>query len=309
MTNAGALLARPTAARPGPGADGRGAPARARRLDRTARGGLARGRLPLEPPRNRDGARDDAAVRSGRRRAQDRLERDGAHGRAACPRRSRRARARDLARARHVHLDAVRDGRSAQGRRRRGRRGRDRPSRDAARESAGRRDLRRRGVARDPTDAGPRRPRRAAAALRGEPAATGRGRRTLGAALRETGALARQRSLVVVVSDFRGERGVATCRCSSSRGTTTSSPSRSAIRASRSSRTSGSSTSSIPETGRQLRVDTRSRRLRERFAVAAAAERAEVARSFTSVGVRHVVLTTSGDWLRPLVTFLRRSRA
>ena len=63
-----------------------------------------------------------------------------------------------------------------------------------------------------------------------------------------------------------------------------------------------------PETGRQLRVDTRSRRLRERFALAAAAEREGVARAFTSVGVRHVVLTTSGDWLRPLVTFLRRSR-
>ena len=64
-----------------------------------------------------------------------------------------------------------------------------------------------------------------------------------------------------------------------------------------------------PETGRQLRVDTRSRRLRERFAVAAAAERAQLARSLTSAGVRHVVLTTSGDWLRPLVTFLRRSRS
>jgi uncharacterized protein (DUF58 family) len=64
-----------------------------------------------------------------------------------------------------------------------------------------------------------------------------------------------------------------------------------------------------PETGRQLRVDTRSRRLRERFAVAAAAERGQVARTLTSVGVRHVVLNTSGDWLRPLVSFLRRSRS
>jgi uncharacterized protein (DUF58 family) len=63
-----------------------------------------------------------------------------------------------------------------------------------------------------------------------------------------------------------------------------------------------------PETGRQLRVDTRSRRLRERFAVAASAERADVARTFGSAGVRHVVLTTSGDWLRALVVFLRRSR-
>jgi uncharacterized protein (DUF58 family) len=64
-----------------------------------------------------------------------------------------------------------------------------------------------------------------------------------------------------------------------------------------------------PETGRQLRVDTRSRRLRERFAVAAAGERAELARMLASAGVRHVVLSTKGDWLRPLVTFLRRSRA
>jgi hypothetical protein len=64
-----------------------------------------------------------------------------------------------------------------------------------------------------------------------------------------------------------------------------------------------------PETGRQLRVDTRSRRLRERFAVAAAAERSQVTRMFSSSAVRHVVLSTSGDWLRPLVTFLRRSRA
>jgi uncharacterized protein (DUF58 family) len=63
-----------------------------------------------------------------------------------------------------------------------------------------------------------------------------------------------------------------------------------------------------PETGRQLRVDTRSRRLRERFAVAATAERAEVVRTFSSAGARHVVLTTSGDWLRTLVVFLRRSR-
>ena len=65
----------------------------------------------------------------------------------------------------------------------------------------------------------------------------------------------------------------------------------------------------LASTGRQLRVDTRSRRLRERFAVAAAAERGEVASTLTSIGVRHVVLTTSGDWLRPLVAFLRRSRS
>ncbi|HWQ22694.1 MAG TPA: DUF58 domain-containing protein [Gaiellaceae bacterium] len=63
-----------------------------------------------------------------------------------------------------------------------------------------------------------------------------------------------------------------------------------------------------PETGRQVRVDTRSRALRERFAAAAAAERAQVARELARAGVRHLVLSTSGDWLRPLVAFLRRRR-
>jgi uncharacterized protein (DUF58 family) len=63
-----------------------------------------------------------------------------------------------------------------------------------------------------------------------------------------------------------------------------------------------------PETGRQLRVDTRSARLRSRFAEAASAERARIAGLLASVGVRHVVLSTQGDWLRVLAVFLRRSR-
>jgi uncharacterized protein (DUF58 family) len=57
-----------------------------------------------------------------------------------------------------------------------------------------------------------------------------------------------------------------------------------------------------------MRVDTRSRRLRDRFAAAAADERAEVARLLMSAGTRHVVLSTSGDWLRTLAVFLRRGR-
>ena len=61
-----------------------------------------------------------------------------------------------------------------------------------------------------------------------------------------------------------------------------------------------------PETGRQLRVDTRSAKLRARFAAAAAAERGEVAATLASLGVRHVVLSTEGEWLRPLTVFLRR---
>ncbi len=62
-----------------------------------------------------------------------------------------------------------------------------------------------------------------------------------------------------------------------------------------------------PETGRQLRVDTRSRRLRERFAAAASVDRDDVARELASLGVRHHVLTTSGDWLRSLAVFLKRA--
>ncbi len=61
-----------------------------------------------------------------------------------------------------------------------------------------------------------------------------------------------------------------------------------------------------PETGRQLRVDTSDRKLRERFAAAAAGERAALVSSLASAGVRHVALSTEGDWLRPLAAFLRR---
>ncbi len=60
-----------------------------------------------------------------------------------------------------------------------------------------------------------------------------------------------------------------------------------------------------PETGRQLRVDTSRRRLRERFASAAATERAELAALLQSSGADHVVLWTAGDWLRSFAGFLR----
>jgi uncharacterized protein (DUF58 family) len=63
-----------------------------------------------------------------------------------------------------------------------------------------------------------------------------------------------------------------------------------------------------PETGRRLRVDTRSAKLRERFAQAAEGERRQLARMFAELGVRHVVLSTSGDWLRNLVPFLKLGR-
>jgi uncharacterized protein (DUF58 family) len=54
------------------------------------------------------------------------------------------------------------------------------------------------------------------------------------------------------------------------------------------------------ETGREVRVDTSSARLRERFTVAAAEERASVATELRRIGVDHIVLSTAGDWLRTL---------
>lgn len=64
-----------------------------------------------------------------------------------------------------------------------------------------------------------------------------------------------------------------------------------------------------PETGRQLRVDTSSARLRERFAERAAAERRELSALLRSARAEHVVLSTEGDWLRSLAAFLRRQGA
>jgi uncharacterized protein (DUF58 family) len=140
-----------------------------------------------------------------------------------------------------------------------------------------------------------------------EPSPERSGSTSLGEAIARVGGLARQRSLVVLVSDFRGLRDwrrpllelagrhdvIAV-----------------EIRDPREEELANVGLLWLvdPETGRQLRVDTRSRRLRERFAVAARAERAQVTRALSSMGVRHVVLSTSGDWLRTLVVFLRRSR-
>ncbi len=62
------------------------------------------------------------------------------------------------------------------------------------------------------------------------------------------------------------------------------------------------------ETGREVRVDTSSRRLRHRFAEAAAADRASLATELRRLGARHLVLSTSGDWLRSLATQLRAGR-
>jgi uncharacterized protein (DUF58 family) len=132
------------------------------------------------------------------------------------------------------------------------------------------------------------------------------GATSLGEAIRRTDALARQRSFVVLVSDFRGpndwrrpllqlagRHDVMAIEIRDPREQELPN--------------AGELWLVDPETGRQLRVDTRSLKLRRRFAEAAAAERAQLAKSLASMGVRHALLTTSGDWLRELALFLRRA--
>ena len=128
----------------------------------------------------------------------------------------------------------------------------------------------------------------------------------LAVALRRLASVARQRALVVVVSDFRGPRDW--------RRPLLDLAGRHAVLAVeiRDPREQELAPAGVlhlvdPETGRRLRVDTGDARLRARFAEAAATERREVARELASVGVGHVVLSTEGDWLRPLAFHLRRS--
>ena len=128
---------------------------------------------------------------------------------------------------------------------------------------------------------------------------------SVGEALRRVTGLARQRAHVVVVSDFRGPRDWRRPLLTlAGRHQVVAVE----IRDPREQELPrlGELRLVDPETGRQLRVDTSSERLRTRFAAAAADERRAVAAEIASAGVRHVVLSTEGDWLRTLTTFLRR---
>jgi uncharacterized protein (DUF58 family) len=144
------------------------------------------------------------------------------------------------------------------------------------------------------------------ATLRDEHEAPHNGSAPLAAALRHTAAIARQRALVAVVSDFRGpidwrhplldlagRHDVVAVEIRDPR--------------EQSLPDLGELYLVDPETGRQVRVNTRDAKLRARFEAAAEGERQAVTRAITSTGARHVVLSTSGDWLRPLAGFLRRT--
>jgi uncharacterized protein (DUF58 family) len=128
---------------------------------------------------------------------------------------------------------------------------------------------------------------------------------TLRDALELTDRVARQRALIVVVSDFRGpiDWQPALLRLAGRHSVVAAE-----IRDPREQQLADVGVLRLvdPESGRQLRVDTHDAELRERFAVAAHEERQALVSMLNSVGVRHVALSTEGDWLRPLTAFLRR---
>lgn len=124
--------------------------------------------------------------------------------------------------------------------------------------------------------------------------------------LRLLGGLAFQRSLVVLVSDFRGpfdwQRDLA--RLAARHSTLAVE-----IRDPREQELASVGELQLydPETGDHLFVDTSDATVRTRFAEEAAEDRRVVATALSSAGVQHVALTTEGEWFRPLAMFLRRS--
>jgi uncharacterized protein (DUF58 family) len=144
-------------------------------------------------------------------------------------------------------------------------------------------------------------------AVRREPETERVGRTSIGTALTQLARVARQRSLAVIVSDFRGPRDWRTSLLRLA--------SRHAVVAVEIRDPREQELPNVghvwlvdPETGRKAHVDTARERLRERFARAAADDREDVARELASLSVPHLVLSTEGDWLRPFAAFFARER-
>jgi uncharacterized protein (DUF58 family) len=120
------------------------------------------------------------------------------------------------------------------------------------------------------------------------------------------GGLAAERSLVVVVSDFRGpidwKGGL--LRVAARHGTIAVE-----IRDPREQELAAAGELHLvdPESGQHVLVDTDDPVLRSAFAEAAHEERREVVSLLSAAGVPHVALSTEGDWLPPLAAFMRRS--
>jgi uncharacterized protein (DUF58 family) len=63
-----------------------------------------------------------------------------------------------------------------------------------------------------------------------------------------------------------------------------------------------------PETGRRVEVQTSSRKVRQQYATAAAAQRARIAASLRHAGAAHLQLRTDRDWITDIVTFVLTQR-
>ena len=130
---------------------------------------------------------------------------------------------------------------------------------------------------------------------------------SLADALELTDRVSRQRSLVVIVSDFRGRAGLAAGAAA---------PRRPAHRAGgrgpRSARAgAGRRRASFGSSTRRAAGSSASTRAARSCASGSPSprgdERRQLVTMLSSAGVRHVALSTEGDWLRPLAAFLRRS--
>ncbi len=126
----------------------------------------------------------------------------------------------------------------------------------------------------------------------------------LGAGLRRIGRLARGRGLVVVVSDFRAplewtralagvaaRHDVVAAEVLDPRETELPEAGRLVL--------------ADPETGARVEADSSSAELRRRFAAAELARRDELRAALRRARVRHLEVTTDGDWLRSLGRGLR----
>ena len=268
------------AARAGPALDV--VAARARALGRAARRRAARRRLPLGVRRRRQRALAGAPVRARRRRAPHRVERDRADrrsrtfasswrsacsSRGSCSTRPRRWRSAPVTGARPT---SPRASRSPSATRRRG------AATASGTVAFGAEASRRAADAR----AGARCSRRCGSCASCPPGGSGSLREALELADRVT----TQRALVIVVSDFRGpiDWRPPLLRLAG-RHTVLAVE----VRDPREQELAdvGELRLVDPETGRQLRVDTGDRRLRERFAAAAAAERHALQAGLASAGV------------------------
>ena len=136
-------------------------------------------------------------------------------------------------------------------------------------------------------------------AVRRDPETERVGPTSIGTALTQVARIARQRSMAVIVSDFRGPRDW--------RAPLLHLASRHAVIAVevRDPREQelppvGRMAMVDPESGARIEVDTADRRLRERFALAARDDRGAVATALRRAGAEHVVLSTSGAWARQL---------